>query len=153
MFSGRGYEDDYDEFNSEEEDLRKSAIKTLDLRGRIDGRTIVDRRVLETDEALEDEEDSGVTRKEKMHQREQKIQKLLKKQEMEKLLYKAEKKAKKKEKARLKSQVSAVLSNVSLKQSRRSNDDLPSASDYSDLESPNEGNEFYSIYRVSQKKW
>merc|ERR1711862_701580 len=51
---------------------------------------------------------------------------------------------KKKEKERMKSQVSAVLNNVNIskKDSRRlvsqDHDDLPSASDYSDLESPHE---------------
>merc|ERR1712098_1043673 len=60
--------------------------------------------------------------------------------------YKAEKKAKKKEeKRRLKSQVTAVLNNADLtsvgskkSKSRRVVEELPSASDYSDLESPNE---------------
>ena len=134
------------EYDSEEEDLRKSAMKTIDLRGRIDGKTVHARRVVETDQVSEDCcDDKSVDRKEKLFLREQKIQKLLKKQEMEKLLYKAEKKAKKKEKERMKSQVSAVLNNVNIskKDSRRlvsqDHDDLPSASDYSDLESPHEG--------------
>ena len=134
------------EYDSEEEDLRKSAMKTIDLRGRIDGKTVHGRRVVETDQVSEDCcDDKSVDRKEKLFLREQKIQKLLKKQEMEKLLYKAEKKAKKKEKERMKSQVSAVLNNVNIskKDSRRlvsqDHDDLPSASDYSDLESPHEG--------------
>merc|ERR1711915_701499 len=122
--------------------------RTIDLRGRIDGRTSFSRKVVEaTEDDLEDEdEDKVIERKEKLLMREHKIQKLLKKQEVEKLLYKAEKKAKKKEeKRRLKSQVTAVLhnadlsSNVSKKsKSRRVVEELPSASDYSDLESPNE---------------
>ena len=138
--------DPEDEYDSEEEDLRKSAMKTIDLRGRIDGKTVISRRVVETDEVSDDiSDEKTVNRKEKLLVREQKIQKLLKKQEMEKLLYKAEKKAKKKEKERMKSQVSAVLNNVKISKegSRRlvshDPDDLPSASDYSDLESPHEG--------------
>ena len=88
-----------------------SLFRTIDLRGRIDGRTSFGRKVVEAEEAdhendVEDDENNVSERKEKLLMREHKIQKLLKKQEMEKLLYKAEKKAKKKEeKRRLKSQV------------------------------------------------
>jgi len=136
---GGGYEEEYD---SEENVLRKSAIKTLDLRGRIEVSRTGERRVVETDdpddEDLEDEEgDSYETRKLKIMKRKEKIQKLLKKQEMDKLLHKAEKKAKKKEKERLKSQVTAVnkVSKVRTVKERLSpHQDLPSASDYSDLE-------------------
>ena len=138
--AGGGYEEEYD---SEEDVLRKSAIKTLDLRGRIEVSRTGERRVVETDdldddEDLEDEEgDSYETRKLKIIKRKEKIQKLLKKQEMDKLLHKAEKKAKKKEKERLKSQVTAVnkVSKVRTVKERLSpHQDLPSASDYSDLE-------------------
>merc|ERR1712012_940253 len=100
-----------------------------------------ERRVVETDdldddEDLEDEEgDSYETRKLKIMKRKEKIQKLLKKQEMDKLLHKAEKKAKKKEKERLKSQVTAVNKVTRKVKERLSpHQDLPSASDYSDLE-------------------
>ena len=88
-----------------------SLFRTIDLRGRIDGRTSFGRKVVEAEEDdhendVEDDENNVSERKEKLLMREHKIQKLLKKQEMEKLLYKAEKKAKKKEeKRRLKSQV------------------------------------------------
>ena len=150
--SGRGELDSNEEYNSEEELLRKSAIKTLDLRGRIDGKTVVERKVVETDsqEDGDGEEEVGgkqeVRRKDKIQMREQKIQKLLRKQEMDKLLYKAEKKHKKKEKVKLKSQVAAVLNSTQMSRkeprrlvSGRILEELPSASDYSDLESPNEG--------------
>ena len=150
--SGRGELDSDEEYNSEEELLRKSAIKTLDLRGRIDGKTVVERKVVETDsqEDGDGEEEVGgkqeVRRKDKIQMREQKIQKLLRKQEMDKLLYKAEKKHKKKEKVKLKSQVAAVLNSTQMSKkeprrlvSGRILEELPSASDYSDLESPNEG--------------
>ena len=98
-----------------------------------------ERRVVETDDPddddLEDEEgDSYETRKQKIMKRKEKIQKLLKKQEMDKLLHKAEKKAKKKEKERLKSQVTAVNKVRKVKERVSPHQDLPSASDYSDLE-------------------
>merc|ERR1719433_1619616 len=65
---------------------------------------------------------------------------------MDRALYKAEKKAKKKEKIRLKSQVTAVLSKTDLSSKREARrllsgrilEELPSASDYSDLDSPSE---------------
>jgi len=149
-----GDDEDLDEEDAEMlENLRKSAMRTIDLRGRIDGRTSFGRKVVEAEEDdhenegdHEDDENNVSERKEKLLMREHKIQKLLKKQEMEKLLYKAEKKAKKKEeKRRLKSQVTAVLNNADLtsvgskkSKSRRVVEELPSASDYSDLESPNE---------------
>ena len=132
-----------------EEDLRLSAMKTLDLRKRIHK---VERKVLETeDDELEEGEEKGgkegVRRKDKIKIREHKIEKLLKKQEMDRALYKAEKKAKKKEKIRLKSQVTAVLSKTDLSSKREARrllsgrilEELPSASDYSDLDSPSEG--------------
>ena len=149
--SGRGELDSDEEYNSEEELLRKSAIKTLDLRGRIDGKTVVERKVVETDSQEDGDGEEGggkqeVRRKDKIQMREQKIQKLLRKQEMDKLLYKAEKKLKKKEKVKLKSQVAAVLNSTQMSRkeprrlvSGRILEELPSASDYSDLESPNEG--------------
>ena len=148
-----GDHEEEEEYNSEEEDLRLSAMKTLDLRKRIHK---VERKVLETeDDELEEGEErgdkeggkEGVRRKDKIKIREHKIEKLLKKQEMDRALYKAEKKAKKKEKIRLKSQVTAVLSKTDLSSKREARrllsgrilEELPSASDYSDLDSPSEG--------------
>ena len=146
---------DYDEYDSEEDSLRMSAIKTLDLRCRIDGRPGVERRVVEAaedddDDDLDledDEEDSYETRKEKMKLREAKIQKLMKKQEMDKAIYKAEKKAKKKE--RLKSTVTAVNKVRKVKSRLSAREDLPSASDYSDLDSPHEGESYKRPHSVS----
>ena len=133
---------DKEEENSEEELLRLSAMKTLDLRGRIHKG---ERKVLETQEETAEE---GVKRKELIKLRDKKIKELLEQQEMDRALYKAEKKLKKKEKKQLKSQVTAVLSQADLSSSRREArrlasgrilEELPSASDYSDLDSPNEG--------------
>ena len=143
-----------EEENSEEELLRLSAMKTLDLRGRIHKG---ERKVLETQEEEETEEE-GVKRKELIKLRDKKIMELVEQQEMDRALYKAEKKAKKKkEKRQLKPQVTAVLSKDDLSSSRKEArrlasgrilEELPSASDYSDLDSPNEGELIQSL--VSQ---
>ena len=134
------------ELDSEEEDLRRSAIKTLDLRSRIDGRIIINRKVIETDSGdtgdVEEESEGGAKkqrRKEKILLRERKIEKMKEKLRLDKMMLKAEKKVRKQQgRDRMKSRVAAVIDNVSL--SRRTIEDLPSASDYSDLESPDEGN-------------
>ena len=141
-----GQDKEAEEENSEEELLRLSAMKTLDLRGRIHSSKVeVKRKVLETQEETAEE---GVKRKELIKLRDKKIKELLEQQDMDRALYKAEKKLKKKEKKQLKSQVTAVLSQGDLSSSRREArrlasgrilEELPSASDYSDLDSPNEG--------------
>ena len=77
-------------------------------------------------------------RKEKILMQEMRIEKMKEKLRKDKIILKAEKKARKQQsKDRLKSRVAAVMDNVSL--SRKMTEDLPSASDYSDLESPDEG--------------
>ena len=143
---GRAEEEEED--NSEEENLRLSAMRTLDLRGRIHKGETGERKVMETEEAgVEESAAEGVKRKELIKLREKKIKELLEQQEMDRALYKAEKKAKKKEKIKLKSQVTAVLSKTELSSKREARrlvsgrmlEELPSASDYSDLDSPNEG--------------
>ena len=139
-----------EEDNSEEENLRLSAMRTLDLRGRIHKGEAVERKVMETEEESAAE---GVKRKELIKLREKKIKELLEQQEMDRALYKAEKKAKKKEKIKLKSQVTAVLSKAELSSKREARrlvsgrilEELPSASDYSDLDSPNEGDIIYGL--------
>lgn len=142
---GRGEFEEEEENNSEEENLRLSAMRTLDLRGRIhSGKGEVERKVMETEE---DPAAEGVKRKELIRMREKKIKELLEQQEMDRALYKAEKKAKKKEKIKVKSQVTAVLSKADLSSKREARrlvsgrilEELPSASDYSDLDSPDEG--------------
>ena len=132
------------ELDSEEEDLRKSAIQTLDLRSRIDGKIIINRKVIETDSGETADIESDVSsskklkRKEKILMQEMRIEKMKEKLRKDKIILKAEKKARKQQsKDRLKSRVAAVMDNVSL--SRKVTEDLPSASDYSDLESPDEG--------------
>lgn len=132
------------ELDSEEEDLRKSAIQTLDLRSRIDGKIIINRKVIETDSGETADIESDVSsskklkRKEKILMQEMRIEKMKEKLRKDKIILKAEKKARKQQsKDRLKSRVAAVMDNVSL--SRKMTEDLPSASDYSDLESPDEG--------------
>ena len=153
---GRGEFEEEEENNSEEENLRLSAMRTLDLRGRIhSGKGEVERRVMETEEAgdLEDPAAEGVKRKELIRMREKKIKELLEQQEMDRALYKAEKKAKKKEKIKVKSQVTAVLSKADLSSKREARrlvsgrilEELPSASDYSDLDSPDEGRYVHEI--------
>ena len=141
---GRAEEED----NSEEENLRLSAMRTLDLRGRIHKGEAGERKVMETEEgSLAESAAEGVKRKELIKLREKKIKELLEQQEMDRALYKAEKKAKKKEKIKLKSQVTAVLSKAELSSKKEARrlvsgrilEELPSASDYSDLDSPNEG--------------
>lgn len=137
-----------EEDNSEEENLRLSAMRTLDLRGRIHKGETGERKVMETEEVgVEETAAEGVKRKELIKLREKKIKELLEQQEMDRALYKAEKKAKKKEKIKLKSQVTAVLSKAELSSKKEARrlvsgrilEELPSASDYSDLDSPNEG--------------
>ena len=147
-----------EEDNSEEENLRLSAMRTLDLRGRIHKGETGERKVMETEEAgVEESAAEGVKRKELIKLRDKKIMELVEQQEMDRALYKAEKKAKKKEKRQLKSQVTAVLSKADLSSSRKEArrlasgrilEELPSASDYSDLDSPNEGELIQSL--VSQ---
>lgn len=135
-----------EELDSEEEDLRRSAIKTLDLRSRIDGKIIINRKVIETDSGdtgdVEEESEGWakkLRRKEKTLLRERKIEKMKEKLRLDKMMLKAEKKVRKQQgRDRMKSRVAAVIDNVSL--SKRTTEDLPSASDYSDLESPDEGN-------------
>ena len=66
------------------------------------------------------------------------------------------KKAKKKEKIKLNSQVTAVLSKAELSSKREARrlvsgrilEELPSASDYSDLDSPNEGDNIKNIKNI-----
>ena len=151
---GQGEFEEEEENNSEEENLRLSAMRTLDLRGRIhSGKGEVERRVMETEEAGEDPAAEGVKRKELIRMREKKIKELLEQQEMDRALYKAEKKAKKKEKIKVKSQVTAVLSKADLSSKREARrlvsgrilEELPSASDYSDLDSPDEGRYVHEI--------
>merc|ERR1712096_26553 len=141
-----------EEYNSEEERLRKSAIKSLDLRGRIDTKG-PERRVVETDSEEESREERSLRRKlkrrEKLLLRERKIEKMLREGKMDKMLLKEgkiAKKAKRREKERMKSRVASVIDNVKITRtiqmsgaSPRSKDYqpyLPSASDYSDLDSP-----------------
>jgi len=109
-------------YNSEEERLRKFAIKSIDLRARIDAKDTPGRRVVESDS---DNESIDRIVKHKLRKKEKKMirEKLLEREE------KLRKKMKKKDKkARLKSRISSV----SLDQTTL----LPSASDYSDLDSP-----------------
>jgi len=141
-----------EEYNSEEERLRISAIKSLDLRGRIDTKG-PDRRVVETDSEEESREEQSLRRKlkrrEKLLLRERKFEKLLREGKMDKVLLKEgkiAKKAKKREKEKMKSRVASVIDNVKITRtiqmsgsSSRSRDYqsyLPSASEYSDLDSP-----------------
>lgn len=141
-----------EEYNSEEERLRKSAIKSLDLRGRIDTKG-PERRVVETDSEEESKEERILRKKlkkrEKLLLRERKIEKMVREGKMDKMLLKEgriAKKAKKREKEKLKSRVASVIDNVKITRtiqmsgsSPRSRDYqsyLPSASDYSDLDSP-----------------
>ena len=144
------------ELDSEEEDLRKSAIKTLDLRSRIDGKIIINRKVIETDsgdigDVEESDENSArkLKRKEIILLREKKIEKMKEKLKKDKIMLKAEKKARKEEKVRLKSRVAAAVDAVSL--SRRMTEDLPSASDYSDLDSPEEDAAVLSVISRTDK--
>ena len=142
--------------DSEEEDLRKSAIKTLDLRSRIDGKIIINRKVIETDSGDigdVEESDENSTRKLKRQEiivlREKKIERMKEKLKKDKMMLKAEKKARKEEKVRLKSRVAAAVDAVSL--SRRVTEDLPSASDYSDLDSPVEDAAVMSVISRTDK--
>ena len=142
--------------DSEEEDLRKSAIKTLDLRSRIDGKIVINRKVIETDsgdigDVEESDENSArkLKRKEIIVLREKKIERMKEKLKKDKIMLKAEKKARKEEKVRLKSRVAAAVDAVSL--SRRMTEDLPSASDYSDLDSPAEDAAVLSVISRTDK--
>ena len=142
------------EMDSEEEDLRKSAIKTLDLRSRIDGKIIINRKVIETDsrdtgDIEEAEDDTGIKlkRSDIILLREKKIEKMKEKLRKDKIILRAEKKARKQDK--LKSRVAAVIDHVSL--SRREIEDLPSASDYSDLDSPDEDAAVLSVISRTDK--
>ena len=144
------------ELDSEEEDLRKSAIKTLDLRSRIDGKIVINRKVIETDsgdigDVEESDENSArkLKRKEIIVLREKKIERMKEKLKKDKIMLKAEKKARKEEKVRLKSRVAAAVDAVSL--SRRMTEDLPSASDYSDLDSPAEDAAVLSVISRTDK--
>merc|ERR1712096_458543 len=109
-----------EEYNSEEERLRKSAIKSLDLRGRIDTKG-PERRVVETDSEEESREERSLRRKlkrrEKLLLRERKIEKMLREGKMDKMLLKEgkiAKKAKRREKERMKSRVASVIDNVKI---------------------------------------
>ena len=109
-----------EEYNSEEERLRKSAIKSLDLRGRIDTKG-PERRVVETDSEEESKEERILRRKlrkrEKLLLRERKIEKMVREGKMDKMLLKEgriAKKAKKREKEKLKSRVASVIDNVKI---------------------------------------
>ena len=146
------------ELDSEEEDLRKSAIKTLDLRSRIDGKIIINRKVIETDSGDigdVEESDENSTRKLKRKEiillREKKIEKMKEKLKKDKIMLKAEKKARKVEKVRLKSRVAAAVDAVSLSRRQRMTEDLPSASDYSDLDSPEEDAAVLSVISRTDK--
>jgi len=137
-----------EEYNSEEERLRKSAIKSLDLRGRIETRG-PDRRVVETESEGETKEERNLRKKlmkrEKLLLRERKIEKLVREGKMDRVLLKEAKylkKSKKREKEKLKSRVASVIDNVKITRTIQMSGTsprqsyLPSASDYSDLDSP-----------------
>jgi len=141
-----------EEYNSEEERLRKSAIKSLDLRGRIDTKG-PDRRVVESDSECETKEEKILRKKlrkrERQLLRERKIEKMVREGKMDKMLLKEgriSKKSKKREKEKMKSRVASVIDNVKITRtiqmagasprSREYQSFLPSASDYSDLDSP-----------------
>ena len=81
--------------------------------------------------------------------REKKIERMKEKLKKDKIMLKAEKKARKEEKVRLKSRVAAAVDAVSL--SRRMTEDLPSASDYSDLDSPEEDAAVLSVISRTDK--
>ena len=109
-----------EEYTSEEEMPGKSAIKSLDLRGRIDTKG-PDRRVVETDSEEESKEERILRRKlrkrEKLLLRERKIEKMVREGKMDKMLLKEgriAKKAKKREKEKLKSRVASVIDNVKI---------------------------------------
>jgi len=135
-----------EEYNSEEERLRKSAIKSLDLRGRIETKGPA-RRVVETEDSEgETREERSLRKKlkrrEKLLQRERKIEKLMRDGKMDKALLKeakSAKKSKKRDKEKLKSRVASVIDNVkitrTIQRAREYQSYLPSASDYSDLDS------------------
>jgi len=140
-----------EEYNSEEERLRKSAIKSLDLRGRIEPKGPV-RRVVETDSDGETKEERSLRKKlrkrERLLLKERKIEKLKREGRMDKVLLKegkSLKKSKKREKEKLKSRVASVIDNVKITRTiqmsgtspraREYQAYLPSASDYSDLDS------------------
>jgi len=141
-----------EEYNSEEERLRKSAIKSLDLRGRIETKGPA-RRVVETEDSEgETREERSLRKKlkrrEKLLLRERKIEKLVREGKMDKVMLKearSAKKSKKREKEKLKSRVASVIDNVKITRTiqmpgsspraREYQSYLPSASDYSDLDS------------------
>ena len=110
-----------EEYNSEEERLRKSAIKSLDLRGRIETKGPA-RRVVETEDSEgETREERSLRKKlkrrEKLLQRERKIEKLMRDGKMDKALLKeakSAKKSKKRDKEKLKSRVASVIDNVKI---------------------------------------
>lgn len=134
--------EDYQEYNSEEEKLRRSAMRTLDLRARLDTRLHSAAQDSDTDEELGRKRVKSsvnkLTRKEKILLREEKIRKLMKDQKKAKTDLKEERKKKKKEKARILSDTTDVYDNVQItrKVSLAGGFALPSASDYSDLDSP-----------------
>ena len=106
------------EYNSEEEKLRRSAMRTLDLRARLDTRLHSAAQDSDTDEELGRKRVKSsvnkLTRKEKILLREEKIRKLMKDQKKAKTDLKEEKKRKKKEKARIRSETTDVYDNVEI---------------------------------------
>lgn len=133
-----------EEYNSEEERLRRFAIKSLDLRSRIDHKDIKKVRASESDSDVDIWIENKKIKKER---------KLKKKKDKEKIKEGRVKKSKKKIKEKVRKSkhgsgkkskkelpLEDLLSLEELKsavvKSRRPRDDLPSASDYSDLESP-----------------
>lgn len=126
--------------SSEEDRLRKSAMKSIDLRGRIDAKG-PDRRVVEAYSDSDSPDDletlksvrKQLKKREKQLERERKLEKMLLLKEN-----KIARKSHRKEKERLKSKVALVMDKINLKRSINQESYLPSASDYSDLDSPNE---------------
>jgi len=133
-----------EEYNSEEERLRRFAIKSLDLRSRIDHKDEKKVRVSESDSDVDIWIENKKIKKEK---------KLKKKKEKERIKEGRVKKSKKKlkkevkrsrhgsgKKSRKELPLEDLVDLEELKSavvnSRRPRDYLPSASDYSDLESP-----------------
>jgi len=132
-----------EEWDPEEDRLRKFAVSSIDLRGRLEPSP---RRTVREGEDSDEEalyllkKQRKLAKREKRVKEEMKLEKILKKEE------KVRRKLQKKEKEKLKSRLGSVIStrgigstrSISTGEERKRDQHLPSASDYSDLESPDE---------------
>jgi len=128
-----------EDFDPEEERLRQHAINSLDLRGRLESsprrRVVEDEDYDSEDEAFElRRRQRKLMKREKRLREESKLEKILKKEE------KVKRKLHKREKERLKSRLGSVITNIpsTVRVDGKREKYLPSASDYSDLDSPDD---------------